>query len=42
MFGVALAALLVGGLARGLTSVTPAGLAAGGLGWNGNVPASAG
>ena len=38
VFGVALAALLVGGLSRGLTSVTPAGLAQGGLGWNGNVP----
>lgn len=37
-FGVGLALLLVGGLSRGLTSVTPAGLAAGGQGWNGNLP----
>ena len=38
VFCVGLAALLVGGLSRGLTDVTPAGLAQGGLGWNGNVP----
>ncbi|MBP2365704.1 NADH-quinone oxidoreductase subunit J [Pseudonocardia parietis] len=38
VFGVGLAALLVGGLSRGLTNVTPAGLEAGGQGWNGNVP----
>ena len=38
VFGVGLAALLVGGLSRGLTNVTPAGLEAGGQGWNANVP----
>ncbi|MFP5069396.1 NADH-quinone oxidoreductase subunit J [Pseudonocardia nantongensis] len=37
LFGLALAALLVGGVARGLTEVTPAGLAAGGQGSSANV-----
>ena len=37
LFGVGLAALLVGGVSRGLTEVTPAGLVAGGRGSYGNV-----
>lgn len=37
VFGVGLAALLVGGLSRGLTNVTPAGLVAGGQGSYANV-----
>ncbi|MBC3189628.1 NADH-quinone oxidoreductase subunit J [Pseudonocardia sp. C8] len=37
VFGVGLAALLVAGLSRGLTNVTPAGLAAGGQGSYANV-----
>jgi NADH-quinone oxidoreductase subunit J len=38
LFGVGLAVLLVGVVGRALTGVTPAGLAAGGANWNGNVP----
>ncbi len=38
LFGVGLAVLLVGVVGRALTDVTPAGLAAGGANWNGNVP----
>jgi NADH-quinone oxidoreductase subunit J len=38
LFGVGLAALLVGAVGRAFTDVTPAGLAAGGANWNGNVP----
>jgi NADH-quinone oxidoreductase subunit J len=38
LFGVGLAVLLVATVARAFADVTPAGLAAGGLNWNGNVP----
>jgi NADH-quinone oxidoreductase subunit J len=38
VFGVGLAVLLVGAVGRAFTDVTPAGLAAGGANWNGNVP----
>src|SRR5215212_6301670 len=38
LFGVGLAVLLVGTVGRAFTDVTPAGLAAGGANWNGNVP----
>ena len=38
LFGIGLAVLLVGAVGRAFTDVTPAGLAAGGQNWNGNVP----
>jgi NADH-quinone oxidoreductase subunit J len=38
LFGLGLAVLLVGAIGRAFTDVTPAGLAAGGANWNGNVP----
>ena len=38
LFGLGLAALLVGAVGRAFTDVTPVGLAAGGQNWNGNVP----
>jgi NADH-quinone oxidoreductase subunit J len=38
LFGIGLALLLVGAVGRAFTDVTPAGLAAGGANWNGNVP----
>jgi NADH-quinone oxidoreductase subunit J len=38
LFGVGLAVLLVAAVGRAFTDVTPAGLAANGANWNGNVP----